>query len=125
MKTKVELEAPGRDETLVMAMDAKNRLVIDLHRDRGAVGIYLFSITLRILVETWFLYVLLFWNLPGLSDEPYECWTALCSQLHVCVVRAAPEKRMSIYALSSISGMNVISSVFFCIYAVAHYIFKL
>ncbi|XP_038591773.1 uncharacterized protein LOC119916012 [Micropterus salmoides] len=118
VKTDVEQEAQG------VSTDPKGKMVIDLHRDRGTVSFYLLSISLRILVEAWFVYILLSWNLPALNDGPYECSTDICSELHVCVVRAAPEKRMSIYALASISGMIIVCSVLFCIYSIAHYLCK-
>lgn len=124
VKKDMELESQGKEEIPVCATDAKSKMIVDLHKDRRTVGFYLFSIFLRILVELWFLYVLFFWNLPALSDEHHKCSTALCSQLHICVLRAAPEKRMSIYALASISGLIVICSVIFFIYAIVHYIFK-
>lgn len=116
MKTDVESEAQAA------STDPNGKTVIDLHRDRGTVGFYLLSIGLRILVEAWFVYVLLSWNLPALNDGPYNCSTDICSELHVCVVRAAPEKRMSVYALASISGMIIVCSVLFCMYSVAHYL---
>lgn len=121
-KTDVELEAQGKEETRVASTDPRGRMVINLHRDRGALGFYLLSISLRILIEAWFVYVLLSWNLPALNNGPYECSTDVCSELHVCVVRAAPEKRMSVYALASVSGMIIICSVLFCMYSIAHYL---
>ncbi|XP_070707902.1 gap junction beta-2 protein [Pempheris klunzingeri] len=114
--TDVELEAQA------VSTDPRGRMVIDLHRDRGTMGLYLVSVGLRILLEAWFVYVLLSWNLPTLNNGLYECSTDICSELHVCVVRAAPEKRMSIYALASISGMVIICSVLFCMYSIAHYL---
>lgn len=122
MKTDVELEARGKEETQVDSIDPRGITVIDLHRNRGAVGYYLLSISVRILVETCFVYVLLSWNLPALNNGAYKCSTDLCSELHVCVVRAAPEKRMSIYALASISGMIIIFSVMFYMYSIVHYL---
>lgn len=118
----MELEAQGKEETRVASTDPRGRMVINLHRDRGALGFYLLSISLRILIEAWFVYVLLSWNLPALNNGPYECSTDVCSELHVCVVRAAPEKRMSVYALASVSGMIIICSVLFCMYSIAHYL---
>ncbi|XP_028264491.1 uncharacterized protein gjz1 [Parambassis ranga] len=104
------------------ASDYMGRVSIDLHKDRGAVGFYLLSVFLRILIEGWFVYVLLCWNLPALNSGPYECSTNICSELHVCVVRAAPEKRMSIYALCSVSGIIIVFSILFCIYSIVHYL---
>lgn len=124
VKKDMELESQGNEDSPVSPTDGKSRMVVDLHKNKRTVGFYLFSIFLRILVELWFLYVLFFWNLPALGDVHHECSTALCSQLHICVLRAAPEKRMSIYALASISGLVVICSVIFCIYSIVHYIFK-
>lgn len=123
-KKDVELDSGGKGESPASPTGAKSRMVIDLHNDRGTVGFYLFSIFLRILVEFWFLYVLIFWNLPALSDNAHKCSTDICSKPLICALRAAPEKRMSIYALASISGLIIICSVIFCIYSIAHYIFK-
>ncbi|XP_074519975.1 gap junction beta-2 protein [Halichoeres trimaculatus] len=115
-------EAAGDVETEAQGKDPRGRTVLDLHRDRSSVSFYLLSIFLRILVETWFLFVLLCWNLPALRNDLYECSADICSGFHVCVVRAAPEKRMSIYALASISGMMVVVSVLFCLYSISHYL---
>ncbi|CAJ1080837.1 gap junction beta-5 protein [Xyrichtys novacula] len=116
-----EMETQGKEET-----DPKGRTVIDFHRDKGTVGFYLLSIVLRILFETWFMYVLLSWNLSALSDEPFKCFEQTCrsqnAEFALCVVRAAPEKRMSIYALASISGTVIIVSVLFCMYSIVHYL---
>lgn len=123
-KKDVELDSGGKEEGPASPREAKSRMVVDLHNDRGAVGFYLFSIFLRVLVELWFLYVLIFWNLPALSDNAHKCSTDVCSEVLICALQAAPEKRMSIYALVSISGLIIICSVVFCIYSIAHYIFK-
>uniref|UniRef100_UPI0037E964A6 gap junction beta-3 protein n=1 Tax=Semicossyphus pulcher TaxID=241346 RepID=UPI0037E964A6 len=124
-KAGVEMEAQGKEEASAVSTDQTGRAVIDLHRDRGTVGFYLLSIILRILVELWFVYVLLSWNLPALSNDPYRCSTDVCSELHVCVLRAAPEKRMSIYALASISILIIVVSLIFCMYSIAHYLCNL
>ncbi|XP_034563192.1 gap junction beta-5 protein [Notolabrus celidotus] len=112
-----EMEAKGKEDT-----DPKESMVLDFHRAKGTVGFYLLSIVLRILVETWFVYILLSWNLPALHNDVFECPADICSGFHVCVVRAAPEKRMSIYALASISAMVIVVSVLFCMYSIAHYL---
>ncbi|XP_040922975.1 uncharacterized protein LOC121201277 [Toxotes jaculatrix] len=124
VKADVELEDQGKEEALVVSIDSTGKAVIDLHRDKGTVVFYLFSIMLRIVVESWFVYVLLFWNLPALNSGPYRCSTDICSELHLCVVRAAPEKCMSIYALASISGIIIICSLLFCMYSIVHYLFN-
>ncbi|KAM9336376.1 uncharacterized protein gjz1 [Symphorus nematophorus] len=118
----VELEVQGKEEVRVVSTDRSGRSVIDLHRDRRAVGFYLLSICLRVLVEVWFVYVLLSWNLPALENGPHKCLTDICSESQVCVVRAAPEKRMSVYGLASISGMIIVCSVLFFMYSIAHYL---
>lgn len=117
MAVDVEMELQGKEQAHVAAPDPKGKSFIDLHKDKGALGFYLLSIVLRISAEAWFMYVLLSWNLPALGSDPYKCSPGI-----FCVVRAAPEKRMSIYALSSISGMIIVCSVLFCIYSIAHYL---
>lgn len=121
-KADVELEARGEEEAQVTYTDPRGRQVIDFHRNKGAVWIYLLSICLRILVEAWFVYVLFWWNLPVLNSGWYKCSTYLCPQSRFCVLRATPEKRMSIYALASISGMVIVLSALFCIYSILHYL---
>ncbi|XP_034148089.1 gap junction alpha-4 protein [Esox lucius] len=121
VKTAVELEDAGKT---VSAAESERpvKLVIDLHKDRGTMGFYLLSTMLRIMVEVWFICVLLSWNLPKINEGPFECKSAICADVHVCVVRAAAEKRMSIYALASVSGMVVFTSLLFCLYSVYHYL---
>lgn len=121
-KADVELKAHGEEEAQVTSTDLRGRQVIDFHRHKGAVGIYLLSICLRILIETWFVYVLFSWNLPALNTDQYECQTKLCPKSTFCVLRASTEKLMSIYALASISGMVIVLSVLFCIYSINHYL---
>lgn len=123
-KTDVELESQGREEGPGSPAGTKGRVVLDLHQHREMVAFYLFSIFLRLLVELWFLYVLLFWNLPVLEDKLHSCKSSVCSEPVVCVVRAAPEKRMSIYALASISGLLISTSVIFALYIIVYYICK-
>lgn len=122
-KEDVELESQGKEESPALPTATKSSMVIDLHKQRRMVAFYLFSILLRILVEACFLYVLFFWNLPPLEDKFHSCKSSICSET-LCIVRASSEKRMSIYALASISVMIIISSVIFSIYAIVHYIFK-
>ncbi|XP_029978557.1 uncharacterized protein gjz1 [Sphaeramia orbicularis] len=122
MRSDVNLETGGTEEAQVVSTDTRGKAFLDLHRDRGTVSVYLLSIALRVLAEAWFVYVLLFWNLPALNNNPYKCPTHICREFHVCVVRAAPEKRMSIYALASISGMIIVCSLLFWIYSIAHYL---
>lgn len=122
-KTDLELETQGMQESPVSPTGTKTRTVIDFLRHRQTLAFYLFSIFMRILVEIWFLYVLFFWNLPVLKDKSHICKSSDCSVL-LCVVRATPEKRMSIYALASISGLIIILSVIFSIYAIVYYILR-
>lgn len=117
-----ELQA---EATAATATDGRGRMVLDFHRQKGVVAFYILSIILRIVVETWFEYILLYWNLPALNSTAYECSTDLCPELRLCVVRAAPEKRMSIYALASISGLVIVISLLVCLYAIAHYLCNL
>lgn len=123
-KNDVELESQEPEQAPGSSTDTKGRTVLDLHHHGRLVYFYLVSIFLRILVELWFLYVLLMWNLPVLDDRFHSCESSICSKPVVCVVRAAPEKRMSIYALASISGLLIITSFIFSVYAIVHYILR-
>ncbi|XP_073684894.1 gap junction beta-3 protein [Garra rufa] len=100
------------------------RMMIDLHKSKSSVVVYLFSIMLRIVVEVMFVYVLLYWVLPKLNAKLYPCNVqdfGQCSELR-CVVRGAAEKRMSVYALLFISALVIITSGLFCLYSIGHYL---
>lgn len=120
----VELQAEAA-AAAAATTDVQGRMVLDFHKQRKAVVFYIVSVALRILVEAWFVYILFSWNLPALSSKAFKCSTDLCPELRFCVVRAAPEKRMSIFALASISGAAIVISLLFCLYAVAHYLCNL
>nr|QVG60714.1 gjb3.2 [Scophthalmus maximus] len=101
VKVNVELEGQGQEEAQGVSKEDRDKTVIDLHKDRGTVGFYLLSITLRILVESWFIYVLLFWNLPALENGPYKCSTHICSEkLKLCHKEGV---RYTVHCLSSFS----------------------
>ncbi|XP_062382550.1 uncharacterized protein gjz1 [Sardina pilchardus] len=103
------------------AAEVQEIMMLDLHASKATVLFYLLSVALRIAVEALFVYVLLQWNLPTMTSEPFECNAAVCKGTR-CVVRAAPEKAMSIYALVSISGLVIVASCLFFLYTVMHYL---
>lgn len=102
----------------------KEVMMLDLHASKTTVLFYLLSIALRITVESAFVYVLLAWNLPMMQTEPFRCESDgnVCLTPQYCVVRAAPEKRMSIFALVSISCLVIVASCLFFLYSVFHYL---
>ncbi|XP_066578099.1 uncharacterized protein gjz1 [Amia ocellicauda] len=100
----------------------KRKMVIDFHKHKASLLFYLFCVLLRGTIEAWFLYALLFWDLPKVDDSPIICRTSLCPGTYVCVVRACAEKRMSIYSLASFSAVVVITSLFFFLYSMCHYL---
>ncbi|XP_034165393.1 gap junction beta-3 protein [Pangasianodon hypophthalmus] len=98
-------------------------MILDMHRRRNAVFFYLFSVMLRILVEFWFVYVLLYWNLSKLNQGVFVCKSyAIGCPDQECLVSGNAEKCMSIYALVSISVLVIISSCLFCVHLIGHYL---
>ncbi|XP_030631028.1 gap junction beta-4 protein [Chanos chanos] len=95
-------------------------MIIDLHQQRSTLLFYLMSVVIRIVIEVWFVYILLFWNLAALDKEKFHC--KKCHYTVACLVRAASEKRMSIYALVSISSLSILTNCLFCFYAIGHYL---
>ncbi|KAF7647548.1 hypothetical protein LDENG_00170270 [Lucifuga dentata] len=77
-KLNADVENWGKKEVQTTSTDVRGRTVIHLRGHRGIVGFYLLSITLRILVEAFFVYILLFWNLPTLNKDPYDCNGVTC-----------------------------------------------
>ncbi|XP_036427630.1 gap junction beta-3 protein [Colossoma macropomum] len=120
----VEVESLGElKSTSNLAANSGALMILDMHGSIHAVLCYLFSMILRIVVEGCFVYVLLNWNLPKLSQTSFLCNVIDhgCAEQQ-CVVRATAEKRMSIYALASISILVIIISCLFCLYFIFHYI---
>ncbi|XP_076155093.1 gap junction beta-1 protein [Alosa pseudoharengus] len=103
------------------AVEVQELMMLDLHASKTTVLFYLLSVALRIAVEASFVYVLLQWNLPTMEEGPFKCEVADCPT-QMCVVRAAPEKRMSIFALVSISCLVIAASCLFFLYSVMHYL---
>lgn len=125
------LRATARKRIMKLNRDAdaqaeaqKELMMLDLHASKTTVLFYLLSVALRIAVEAAFVYVLLQWNLPMMEPGPFPCEAdgKVCLRPHLCVVRAAPEKRMSIFALASISGLVIVASCVFFLYSVLHYL---
>lgn len=104
--------------------EAQELMMLDFHASKTAVLFYLLSVALRIAVEAVFVYILLWWNLPKMENGPHECMLEgpICPGLQLCVVRAAPEKRMSIFAMASISCLVMAASGLFFVYCVMHYL---
>lgn len=101
------------------------KMMIDLHKSKKSVLVYLFSVILRIVVEGLFVYVLLYWVLPKVNENIYLCDAQefdKCYPVHQCVVRGIAEKRMSVYALLFISSLVIIYSGMFCLYSIGHYL---
>ncbi|KAM9462465.1 gap junction beta-3 protein-like [Clarias gariepinus] len=121
-KKEVEVESLGELKS-VPDLNNTGTMMLDMHGSRNAVLFYLFSVMLRILVEFWFVYVLLYWNLPKLKDSMFICTSNIngCPKQE-CLVRSLAEKCMSIYALVSISVLVIISSCVFCVYFIGHYL---
>ncbi|XP_062860027.1 gap junction beta-3 protein [Trichomycterus rosablanca] len=119
----VELESLGGLKSANdPASNPSGKMILDMHGSRNAVLFYLLSVMLRIMVELWFVYVLLFWNLPKLTVESFLCTGISRCPVQECVVRARVEKCMSIYALASISVLVIISSCMFSLYFIFHYL---
>ncbi|RXN09671.1 gap junction beta-3 -like protein [Labeo rohita] len=104
-------------------MTVGGRMMIDLHKSKSSVVVYLLSVMLRIAVEVLFVYVLVCWVLPKLDLGPYSCDASFsnCSEVK-CVVRGVAEKKMSVYALLFISALVIITSGMFCLYSIGHYL---
>ncbi|XP_067286598.1 gap junction beta-3 protein [Pseudorasbora parva] len=125
---KKEREMPSQSEQGGVAgdptMTVGGRMVIDLHKSKSSVVVYLLTVMLRIAVEVFFIYVLLAWVLPKLNEQSYVCHAHSfdgCS-VQQCVVRGAAEKKMSVYSLLFISALVIITSSVFCLYSICHYL---
>ncbi|XP_026132023.1 gap junction beta-3 protein [Carassius auratus] len=124
-KKEREMESQSKQEAVSdPTMTVGGRMMIDFHKSKSSVMVYLFSIVLRIAVEVLFVYVLLSWVLPRLRDTFFVCNGQAfdCPAGLKCVVRGAAEKRMSVYALLFISALVILTSGLFCLYSIGHYL---
>ncbi|XP_063078172.1 uncharacterized protein gjz1 [Engraulis encrasicolus] len=122
MKQKTHASDGGSE---AKAQGTQELMMLDFHASRSAVLFYLLSVALRMAVEGAFIYILLWWNLPRMQNGPHECTGPgrdICPGPQLCLVRAAPEKRMSLYALASISCLVMAASFLFFVYSVLHYL---
>ncbi|XP_012669944.1 uncharacterized protein LOC105888748 [Clupea harengus] len=121
------LRASARKRSPKQEEKTEELMMLDLHASKTTLLFYLMSVALRIMVEVAFVYILLQWNLPKMESGPYECEPEgnVCPGPQVCIVRAATEKRMSIFALASISCLVIVASCLFFLYAVMHYLCNL
>jgi len=120
MASQSEQEDVEGDPTMTVG----GRMVIDLHKSKSSVVVYLLTVMVRIAVEVFFVHVLLFWVLPKLNEQSYVCFAQSfqgCSQQQ-CVVRGVAEKKMSVHGLLFISVLVIITSSVFCLYSIGHYL---
>ncbi|XP_071978331.1 gap junction beta-1 protein-like [Engystomops pustulosus] len=101
---------------------AHKDLVLDFHRQKVLLLLYLLCVLLRLLGEVSFLYVLFGWHLPLVSGDPIHCSSILCPGPFTCLVRFSAEKRMSLYLLGSLSALLVLTCVVFSLFSIFHYL---
>ncbi|MBN3271379.1 CXB1 protein, partial [Polyodon spathula] len=101
---------------------AKKDVMIDFHKQKTTLVVYLLCVGMRIGIEGSFLSILLLWHLPKVDGLPIHCSTALCPGPFQCFVRFDSEKRMSIYSLATISTTIVFTSIVFFLYSMCHYL---
>ncbi|XP_068099878.1 gap junction beta-3 protein-like isoform X2 [Hyperolius riggenbachi] len=103
---------------------AHKDLVLDFHRQRTLLVLYLFCIFMRLVGEMFFLYILFWWHLPLVPNDPIECSTYVCPGPFTCLVRFPAEKRMSLYLLGSLSILLVLACIIFGLYSICHYLYN-
>ncbi|XP_053550388.1 uncharacterized protein LOC128641852 [Bombina bombina] len=101
---------------------AHKDLILDFHHQKILLLLYLGCIFLRLMGELIFLYFLLYWHLPLVSDGPFFCDTDLCPGPITCLLRFPAEKRMSLYLLGSLSLTLSLVCIIFGLYSGCHYL---
>ncbi|KAM8961180.1 gap junction beta-3 protein-like [Pelodytes ibericus] len=97
-------------------------VMLDFHHQKTLLVLYLGCILLRLVGELTFLYVLLWWHLPLVSQNSFPCESDLCPGPLTCLVRFPAEKRMSLYLLGSLSMALALVCVVFSFYSGCHYL---
>ncbi|KAK6467721.1 gap junction beta-3 protein [Huso huso] len=116
---------PGGEDSLMGVKGhglAKKDMMIDFHKQKTTLLVYLLCVGMRVGIEGTFLSVLVFWHLPKIDGLPIHCSTALCPGPYQCLVRFDSEKRMSVYSLATISATIVVTSIAFFLYSMCHYL---
>ncbi|XP_063788559.1 gap junction beta-4 protein-like isoform X2 [Pseudophryne corroboree] len=124
-KAAVKKKADHPDGPLIgtWASDLAHKdLVMDFHHQRTLLVLYLFCVLMRLLGELMFLYILMWWHLPLVSRDSYDCSTEVCPGPFTCLVRFPAEKRMSLYLLGSLSIILSLVCVVFGLYSICHYL---
>ncbi|CAH2307985.1 gap junction beta-3 -like [Pelobates cultripes] len=101
---------------------AQKDVVLDFHHQKKLLVLYLGCVLMRLVGELAFLYILLCWHLPLVSEGSISCSTELCTGPFTCLVRFPAEKRMSLYLLGSLSTALALVCLVFGLYSGCHYL---
>uniref|UniRef100_A0A8C5QT17 Connexin N-terminal domain-containing protein n=1 Tax=Leptobrachium leishanense TaxID=445787 RepID=A0A8C5QT17_9ANUR len=103
---------------------AHKDVVLDFHQQKTLLLLYLGCILMRLVGELTFLYALVFWHLPLVSEDSFPCTTELCPGTLTCLVRFPAEKRMALYLLGFLSMALAVICMVFGLYSGCHYLIK-
>ncbi|KAL1784645.1 gap junction beta-3 [Sigmodon hispidus] len=98
--------------------------ILNLHREKILLLLYLLYFLLQVTSQCIFLFILLFKQHPLVKQGCTHCSTISCPGPYCCLIRASVEKQMSIYILSTLSISIILLGTSFFAYSIYHYLLK-
>jgi hypothetical protein len=105
-------------------LPSPKKSILNFHREKMLLLLYLLYFLLQIGVQCVFLFLLMFQHLPVVWQAVIDCSTDSCPGPYLCLIRATMEKRMSIYTLITLSFMIILFCLGFFMYSIHHYLLK-
>ncbi|KAM4819802.1 uncharacterized protein RHO17_002937 isoform 1-T1 [Thomomys bottae] len=127
VKSAESLAGEAEEGSLVAIQElapAPRKSLLNFHREKMLLLLYLLYFLLQVAVQGVFLALLLFQHLPVVRREATPCSTPGCPGPYLCLLRSTMEKRMSIYTLATLSSMIILFCLGFFAYSIHHYLLK-
>lgn len=118
-----EVEKGSMEATRKQSPSQKIAL-LNLHKEKKLLYLYLLHSLLQVGIQTVFLCLLTFKHLPIMRQSKTRCSTNSCSTPIHCLIRNSPGKRMSIYSLITLSTVNISLGSGYFIYSIHHYLIE-
>ncbi|KAG3292703.1 hypothetical protein H1C71_014038 [Ictidomys tridecemlineatus] len=124
----VEAAAVGVEEGSMVGIQEHvtrpKKSTLNFHREKILLLSYLLHFILQTGFQCFFLFILMYRQLPMVTRTTIRCGTDGCPGPYFCLFRATMEKRMSIYTLITLSFMIIVFCLSFFMYTIYHYMLR-
>lgn len=119
---KVKVKSMQETENSEEMEAIKNIFFVNFHQEKKLLYLYLLHFLLQVSIQVVFLCVLTFKHLPIVSQDNIHCSTNSCSTPFHCVMTYTAVKKMTIYALITMSILIIVFGTSYFIYCIYHYL---